>query len=181
MSNKQQLQANNETLATIVEQLANNPTATELQRAIETHVENTKNPHSVTATQVGALPAVADTTYPNCYYYRVGSEQEWINPPMIKNTEYRTTERYQGKVVYRKIVDVTVPENATTVTTTLSVGTELVRYVAECGTYILPITHNTAFKRSVDVRKDGFVEFERSSDLTGLTDTIKFQLWYTKD
>lgn len=53
MSNKQQLQANNETLATLVEQLANNPTATELQRAIETHTENTENPHGVTAKQIG--------------------------------------------------------------------------------------------------------------------------------
>lgn len=27
---------------------------------------------------------------------------EWVNPPMMLNTEYRTTERYQGKPVYTK-------------------------------------------------------------------------------
>lgn len=29
---------------------------------------------------------------------------EWINPPMDLNTEYRTTERYMGKPVYKKLV-----------------------------------------------------------------------------
>lgn len=30
---------------------------------------------------------------------------EWINPPMQLGVEYRTTERYQGKPVYAKVVD----------------------------------------------------------------------------
>lgn len=30
---------------------------------------------------------------------------EWVNPPMILGTEYRTTERYLGKPVYVKVVD----------------------------------------------------------------------------
>ena len=29
---------------------------------------------------------------------------EWINPPMKLNTEYRTTERYTGRSVYKKLV-----------------------------------------------------------------------------
>lgn len=29
---------------------------------------------------------------------------EWINPPMDLNTEYRTTERYMGRSVYKKLV-----------------------------------------------------------------------------
>ena len=29
---------------------------------------------------------------------------EWINPPMNLNTEYRTTERYMGRSVYKKLV-----------------------------------------------------------------------------
>ena len=31
------------------------------------------------------------------------SEWEWINPPMTANVEYRTTERYHGAVVYKKV------------------------------------------------------------------------------
>lgn len=30
---------------------------------------------------------------------------EWVNPPMQPGVEYRTTERYDGKVVYRKALD----------------------------------------------------------------------------
>lgn len=33
------------------------------------------------------------------------SEWEWENPPMAMGTEYRTTERWQGKVVYTKLID----------------------------------------------------------------------------
>lgn len=47
MRNKEQLQENNATLAALVETLANNPTATELQRMIETHIENTEDPHGI--------------------------------------------------------------------------------------------------------------------------------------
>ena len=32
-------------------------------------------------------------------------EWEWVNPPMVVGTEYRTTERYLGKPVYAKLVD----------------------------------------------------------------------------
>ena len=32
-------------------------------------------------------------------------EWEWVNPPMVVGTEYRTTERYKGKPVYCKLVD----------------------------------------------------------------------------
>lgn len=33
------------------------------------------------------------------------SVQEWTNPPLEPDTEYRTTERYMGKPVYVKLVD----------------------------------------------------------------------------
>lgn len=47
---------------------------------------------------------VADKWYP----------WEWVNPPMDSGIEYRTTERYQGKPVYAKLVDCgTVPAQGT--------------------------------------------------------------------
>ena len=49
-------------------------------------------------------PAKADTTYPSCYYRMVDGVKEWINPPMASGVEYRTTERWQGKPVYTKII-----------------------------------------------------------------------------
>ena len=39
---------------------------------------------------------------------------EWVNPPMVLNVEYRTTERYNGAAVYAKLVYVAnLPNNAT--------------------------------------------------------------------
>ena len=35
----------------------------------------------------------------------VWGEWEWVNPPMVVGVEYRTTERYNGKAVYTKVVD----------------------------------------------------------------------------
>lgn len=55
-----------------------------------------------TASDVGAEPATADSTYPGCYYRMVNGVKQWLNPPMIPNEEYQTTERRNGKVVYKK-------------------------------------------------------------------------------
>ena len=41
-------------------------------------------------------------SYPGCFYRTDGVENEWVNPPMIPDTEYRTTERINGKAVYKK-------------------------------------------------------------------------------
>ena len=38
-----------------------------------------------------------------CYYRTVDGEVEWINPPMVVGTEYRTTERFSGKPVYTAV------------------------------------------------------------------------------
>ena len=45
------------------------------------------------------------TDYPGCYYRMVDGAVEWLNPPMVVGTEYRTTERYLGKPVYVKVVN----------------------------------------------------------------------------
>lgn len=72
------------------------------------------NTWTPTAANVGAAPATADTTYTSCYYRTVNGVKEWINPPMVVNTEYRTTMRRRGKVVYAKLVDFsTLPANTT--------------------------------------------------------------------
>lgn len=40
-----------------------------------------------------------------CFVRNVDGEKEWLCPPMFPNTEYRTTERYQGDPVYTKAVE----------------------------------------------------------------------------
>lgn len=51
--------------------------------------------------------SIESETYPGCHYRVVDDAVEWINPPMVANEEYRTTERFNGKVVYRKLVSYT--------------------------------------------------------------------------
>jgi hypothetical protein len=58
-----------------------------------------------TPAEIGAAPAVADSTYKNCYYRTVDGAKEWLNPPMVEGTEYRTTERFRNMPVYCQLID----------------------------------------------------------------------------
>lgn len=51
-----------------------------------------------------AYKATESEEHPGCYYRIVNGTTEWMNPPMIPGVEYRTTERYNGYAVYRKLV-----------------------------------------------------------------------------
>lgn len=44
--------------------------------------------------------------YAGCYYRIIDGETEWINPPMLNEVEYRTTERYLGKPVYTLVANI---------------------------------------------------------------------------
>lgn len=56
---------------------------------------------------IGALPAVESQDYPGCYYITGTDDQpSWINPPMEIGVEYLTTEMYNGKHIYTKLVSV---------------------------------------------------------------------------
>lgn len=51
------------------------------------------------------MPAIESGTHPGCYYRTVDGVTEWINPPMAAGEEYRTTERFNKKPVYSKMVN----------------------------------------------------------------------------
>ena len=46
------------------------------------------------------VDGLESTDYSGCYYRTVDGVVEWLNPPMLINTEYRTTERRNGLPVY---------------------------------------------------------------------------------
>lgn len=56
---------------------------------------------------IGENVAAESTTHKGCYCRVVNGETEWVNPPMLENVEYRTTERCFGSPVYAKRVRVT--------------------------------------------------------------------------
>lgn len=45
------------------------------------------------------------TEYPGCYYRTVDGVTEWLNPPMVVGTEYRTVERFKNKPVCVKAIN----------------------------------------------------------------------------
>lgn len=65
--------------------------------------EPTDATDAATKGYVDAL-AVEDADNPGCFYHMVDGEKEWINPPLYAGTEYRTTERFDGKPVYSKYI-----------------------------------------------------------------------------
>jgi hypothetical protein len=50
-------------------------------------------------------PGIESTVYPGCYYRYVDGELEWINPPLSLGVEYKTTEFYNGKPVFTKVIN----------------------------------------------------------------------------
>ena len=48
---------------------------------------------------------VESADYPGCFYRTVGGVQEWLNPPLIVDVEYRTTEKWGGKPVYVQAIN----------------------------------------------------------------------------
>ena len=68
---------------------------------------------------------------------------EWVNPPMLFGTEYRTTERFMGSPVYVKLVDFgALPNNNQKDVSVLDAGT------MKCGIDLKMITYNNqAFKQ----------------------------------
>ena len=51
---------------------------------------------------LGVSEAIESSDHAGCYYRLVDGVPEWLNPPMMPNVVYRTTERYRGKPVYVK-------------------------------------------------------------------------------
>lgn len=52
-----------------------------------------------TAQNISGL-LIESLEHPGCFYRNIDGEIEWINPPMVLGTEYRTTERFNGAPVY---------------------------------------------------------------------------------
>ena len=104
-------------------------------------------------------------------------EWEWDNPPLAYNTEYRTTERLNGKPVYTNFMNLGTAANGKTVNYTGVV--EVVRAVGRVGNHVIPYQESGKYysaRMSVDASGatlhcgDGFAGY-----------TWYLQLWYTRN
>lgn len=65
------------------------------------------------------------------------TEWSWVDPPMTLGVEYRTTERWNGKPVYAKLVDLGASENGKVIQV-LNSGMKMIRHEDRCTSYPLP-------------------------------------------
>ena len=85
-------------------------------------------------------------------------EWEYMNPPMLYDTEYRTTERYLGKPVYTKVINIGALPAASSKSISVSTPNKraLVRHFVV----------STATHDAVDRYVDSFVFYEESVSIT---------------
>ena len=106
----------------------------------------------------------------------VWREWEFLNPPMALGTEYQTTERWQGKPVYTKLVDC-----GNIQTKVFAHGCAAIAVIRCCGT--------TSMGTTIPYRwNDNYLSV--SADRTNIhictntdfsSQTCLVQIWYTKD
>ena len=106
-------------------------------------------------------------------------EWEWVNPPMNLGTEYRTTERWQGKAVYTKLVDFGALPNSTLKQIQHgAAATNIVRYAAtRSDGEAIPFWYSTSHIL-IDVSRSSIV---LTTTFDGSAKTATVQIWYTKD
>ena len=116
-----------------------------------------------------------NASYPGCFYRSVDGETEWINPPMVLGIEYRTAERWSGKVVYTKIVDAGNLPNSTSVSVAHGVSaTQFIRYVG------MDVTSGTSLTADTTVAI-GKVNIAIKTTSNQSSKKACVQLWYVKD
>lgn len=106
--------------------------------------------------------------------------EEWVNPPMQAGVEYRTTERFNGKAVYTKLV------NCGTVTASGSVNTgisasRLIDFCACAGNIISPYGDSSYGFYFFAFASGSKISWKAGTDLVNSGNTIYAILKYTKD
>lgn len=68
---------------------------------------------------IGIKSAFLDAESNGCIYRMDGNEKEWLNPNKVLNQEYRTAERYNGNIVYTKLMELEFDSEGTKAVTTM--------------------------------------------------------------
>lgn len=127
-----------------------------------------------------------DTTHSGCYYRMVGSEKEWLNPPMVRGVEYRTMERHNGKTVYTMTDDTGYVESYAEIYIEPWFGDMVKLTFAgnDDTTWYPPSSihgdNDTGNWSILVVPEEGVIVME-SGDANAVQDNWRYQLWYTRD
>ena len=130
-----------------------------------------------------------------CFYRMVGNELEWINPPMVVGTEYRTTDRFAGKPVYTTITTYTPKSTSASATYVVPPTGTVDTVIRRCGWtntgVVLPFAEHDITLTShrnvyVTIHNDSGVKKIKCTATHGevavtAAETWYIQLWYTKE
>jgi len=117
---------------------------------------------------------------PNCICYRKCYLREWepwqwLNPPMTPGVEYCTARRWNGNLVYTKLVDCGAASNGKEVSHGIT-GGNFIQFCGMLANLALPIHVNTNYNASVRLTTTAVVISENGYD----NKAVKVQIWYTK-
>lgn len=140
---------------------------------------NTQMTEALKEVENNAVRGEESKEHSGCYFRTVAGVTEWINPPSILGEEYRTTERWNGKVVYTKLFDFgELPNKSMKQIAHGAAATNIVRYAAtRSDGEAIPFWYSGA-DIVIDVSKSG-VTITTTFDASGKTATV--QIWYTKN
>ena len=122
----------------------------------------------------------AATVYERQYFNSMWHEWECVNPPMVLGVEYRTKDRYLGKPVYTKIVNVGALPN--TKTSMVAHNIAAIDFVIRCDGQMsngnsLPFQFDSTNWVKIHAGRE-YVVVQTGDNKTSITAIA--QLWYTK-
>ena len=120
----------------------------------------------------------------NIYVYKYHPSQTdtngWYydNPPMTDGVEYRTTERYNGRVVYAKLVNMGKLTAGGITKVDVNLGSKIIRYAANNDWAGVPMDEETGYE--IRVKKVCPTYIEMFSGASNTNATAHVLVWYFK-
>ena len=128
------------------------------------------------------------STYPDCRYRTAADgETEWINPPMIPSTEYRTTERWNGKPVYTALINCgTMPTPGSNSRVELPDGIyrnvdRILRvHGSDSAGNSVPYSWTGEYETEVSASRSAIYVYCSTNGTSYTDNTVDVQIWYTR-
>lgn len=110
-------------------------------------------------------------------------EWEYMNPPMIPGTEYRTAEKWNGNPVYTTLVSVGSVNESSVYSKTEFSAHHIVRHSGYAGGNSLPVMRDTFANSSlanVTIAEDGLIDITVYVGPDMIGKDVCVRVWYTK-
>ena len=124
---------------------------------------------------------IEDETYKGCYYRMVDGEKEWINPPIARGIEFRTTKKIDlgGGVLKPIYMQIFKLNCAAELEGQLIPSVIVTNFIARSQSFMLPrSTVSTLLRQDIDVWRDSHYRYTQGGEVT--EKTFDIQLWYYK-